>query len=376
MENLEINNIMLNKNYQGKRVLVTGHTGFKGSWLTAWLLKLGAKVCGLSDQIPTNPSMFVELGLDQKIENHFCDIRDFEGVSKILTEFAPDYVFHLAAQPIVSVSYEDPLSTISTNVMGTAVLLEALRLWNQPCNVVVITSDKCYENVEWVFGYKETDHLGGKDIYSGSKGAAEVIFHAYYNSFFKNPKNKIRLATGRAGNVIGGGDWAKDRIVVDCMKNWADGKIVELRSPEATRPWQHVLEPLSGYLTLGSQLNSDNQLLGESFNFGPRSEQNRTVLELLTDLSQQWNFNKAEDAYSVTDNIPFHEAGLLKLNCDKALFNLRWEANLSYKECVKMVGEWYYSFYKMEKDMYKLTLDQITQYEDLAMKRDLIWNQI
>ena len=376
MENLEINNIMLNKNYQGKKVLVTGHTGFKGSWLTAWLLKLGAKVCGLSDQIPTNPSMFVELGLDQKIENHFCDIRDFEGVSKILTEFAPDYVFHLAAQPIVSVSYEDPLSTISTNVMGTAVLLEALRLWNQPCNVVVITSDKCYENVEWVFGYKETDHLGGKDIYSGSKGAAEVIFHAYYNSFFKNPNNKIRLATGRAGNVIGGGDWAKDRIVVDCMKNWADGKIVELRSPEATRPWQHVLEPLSGYLTLGSQLNSDNQLLGESFNFGPRSEQNRTVLELLTDLSQQWNFNKAEDAYSVTDNIPFHEAGLLKLNCDKALFNLRWEANLSYKECVKMVGEWYYSFYKMEKDMYKLTLDQITQYEDLAMKRDLIWNQI
>ena len=376
MENLEINNIMLNKNYQGKKVLVTGHTGFKGSWLTTWLLKLGAKVCGLSDQIPTNPSMFVELGLDQKIENHFGDIRDFEGVSKILTEFAPDYVFHLAAQPIVSVSYEDPLSTISTNVMGTAVLLEALRLWNQPCNVVVITSDKCYENVEWVFGYKETDHLGGKDIYSGSKGAAEVIFHAYYNSFFKNPNNKIRLATGRAGNVIGGGDWAKDRIVVDCMKNWADRKIVELRSPEATRPWQHVLEPLSGYLTLGSQLNSDNQLLGESFNFGPRSEQNRTVLELLTDLSQHWNFNKAEDAYSVTDNIPFHEAGLLKLNCDKALFNLRWEANLSYKECVKMVGEWYYSFYKMEKDMYKLTLDQITQYEDLAMKRDLIWNQI
>lgn len=376
MENLEINKIMLNKNYQGKKVLVTGHTGFKGSWLTAWLLKLGAKVCGLSDQIPTNPSMFVELGLDQKIEHYFCDIRDFKGVSKILTEFAPDYVFHLAAQPIVSVSYEDPLSTISTNVMGTAVLLEALRLWNQPCNVVVITSDKCYENVEWVFGYKETDHLGGKDIYSGSKGAAEVIFHAYYNSFFKNPKNKIRLATGRAGNVIGGGDWAKDRIVVDCMKNWADGKIVELRSPEATRPWQHVLEPLSGYLTLGSQLNSDNRLLGESFNFGPRSEQNRTVLELLTDLSQQWNFNKAEDAYSVTDNIPFHEAGLLKLNCDKALFNLRWEANLSYKECVKMVGEWYYSFYKMEKDMYKLTLDQITQYEDLAMKRDLIWNQI
>ena len=375
MEKLEINNDMLNKSYQGKKVLITGHTGFKGSWLTAWLLKLGAKVCGISDQIPTDPSMFVELGLDRKIEHHYCDIRDFEGVSKILTDFAPDYVFHMAAQPIVSISYDDPLNTISTNVMGTSVILEALRIWNQPCNVVVITSDKCYENVEWVFGYKETDHLGGKDIYSGSKGAAEVIFHAYYNSFFKNPKNKIRLATGRAGNVIGGGDWAKDRIVVDCMKNWAEGKIVELRSPEATRPWQHVLEPLSGYLTLGSQLNSDDRLLGESFNFGPRSEQNRTVLELLIDLSQQWNFNKAEDAYSVIDNIPFHEAGLLKLNCDKALFNLRWEANLSYKECVKAVGEWYYSFYKTEKDMYKLTLDQITHYEDLAVKRNLIWNR-
>jgi CDP-glucose 4,6-dehydratase len=304
------------------------------------------------------------------------DIRNAEKVKEAINIAKPKIVFHLAAQPLVRHSYSDPLGTWSTNVMGTANLLEACRQQPSVRAVIIVTSDKCYENVEWVFGYKETDHLGGKDIYSGSKGAAEVIFHAYYNSFFKNPKNKIRLATGRAGNVIGGGDWAKDRIVVDCMKNWADGKIVELRSPEATRPWQHVLEPLSGYLTLGSQLNSDARLLGESFNFGPRSEQNRTVLELLTDLSQQWNFNKAEDAYSVTDNIPFHEAGLLKLNCDKALFNLRWEANLSYKECVKMVGEWYYSFYKMEKDMYKLTLDQITQYEDLAMKRDLIWNQI
>lgn len=366
---------MFNNQYQGKKVLVTGHTGFKGSWLTAWLLKLGAKVCGLSDQIPTNPSMFEELGLEQKIEHHFCDIRDFEGVSKILMEFKPDYVFHLAAQPIVSVSYEDPLNTISTNVMGSAVLLEALKQWNQPCNVIVITSDKCYENVEWVWGYKETDHLGGRDIYSGSKGAAEVIFHAYYHSFFTKNNNKIKLATGRAGNVIGGGDWARDRIVVDCMKNWAEGKSVEIRSPNATRPWQHVLEPLSGYLTLGAQLNSDERLLGESFNFGPRSEQNRTVLELLTDLSEQWHFEKAEEAYRVTDNIPFHEAGLLKLNCDKALFHLRWEANLSYKECVQMVGEWYYSFYKMEKDMYQLTLKQISQYENLAMERNLIWNQ-
>lgn len=366
---------MFSEQYQGKRILVTGHTGFKGSWLTAWLLKLGAKVCGISDQIPTTPSMFEELGLDQKIEHHFCDIRNFEGVSTILKKFEPDYVFHLAAQPIVSVSYTDPLDTISTNVMGTAVLLEALKQWNQKCNVVVITSDKCYENVEWVWGYKETDHLGGKDIYSGSKGAAEVIIHAYYHSFFTSNKNNIKLATGRAGNVIGGGDWAKDRIVVDCIKNWADEKSVDIRSPKATRPWQHVLEPLSGYLTLGSQLDKNTKLLGESFNFGPKAEQSRTVLELLTDLSNQWDFLSAEDAYRVTDNIPFHEAGLLKLNCDKALFYLNWEANLSYKECVEMVGDWYYSFYKTEKNMYEMTLDQISKYEKLAMERGLVWSQ-
>lgn len=367
---------MFNNEYQGKRVLVTGHTGFKGSWLTVWLLRLGAKVCGLSDRIPTNPSMFEELGLEEKIEHHLCDIRDLQNVSKCLAEFEPDFVFHLAAQPIVSVSYEDPLDTISTNVMGTAVLLEALKQWNKPCNVVVITSDKCYENVEWVWGYKETDHLGGRDIYSGSKGAAEVIFHAYYHSFFKQKNNKINLATGRAGNVIGGGDWAKDRIVVDCMKNWAEGKIVEIRSPSATRPWQHVLEPISGYLTLGAQLRNDERLLGESFNFGPRAEQNRTVLELLTDLSKHWHYSESKDAYRVTDNVPFHEAGLLKLNCDKALYHLRWEANLSYSECVQMVGEWYYNFYRKGKDMYQLTLEQIAKYENIATERHIIWTQL
>ena len=375
LENLGIS-IMFSNHYRGKKVLITGHTGFKGSWLTAWLLKLEAIVCGISDQIPTSPSMFESLALEQKIEHHFCDIRDFNGVSKILTNFKPDYVFHLAAQPIVSSSYEDPLNTISTNVMGTAILLEALKQWNQPCNVVFITSDKCYENVEWMWGYKETDHLGGRDIYSGSKGAAEVIFHAYYHSFFTHQNNKIRMATGRAGNVIGGGDWAKDRIVVDCIKSWAEGNVVEIRSPNATRPWQHVLEPLSGYLTLGARLNSDRQLLGESFNFGPRSEQNRTVLDLLIDLSEHWSFGKSDVPYRVTADIPFHEASLLKLNCDKSLFLLKWEANLSYKECVQMVGEWYFSFYKTKKNMYQCTQDQITRYENLAMEKNLIWNQV
>ena len=366
---------MFHQVYTGKRVLVTGHTGFKGSWLVCWLLKLGAKVAGFSNEIPTNPSMFEALELEGKIEHHIGDVRDVEHVKAVISSFQPDFVFHLAAQPIVSLSYQEPLDTITTNVVGTATVLEALRVLNPSCIAIIITSDKCYENVEWEWGYKETDHMGGKDVYSGSKGAAEVIFHAYYHSFFTDPNCRVRLATGRAGNVIGGGDWAKDRIVVDCMRQWSEGRTVEIRSPSATRPWQHVLEPLSGYLTLGAAMVEAKEINGESFNFGPRAEQNRTVLELLSDLSKSWHFDHPKDAYQVTANIPFHEAGLLKLNCDKALFHLKWEANLSYSECVRFVSEWYYSFYREQKDMYALTQQQINDYEALAGDRGLVWSR-
>ena len=361
--------------YSGKKVLVTGHTGFKGTWLTAWLLKMGAHVAGFSDCIPTNPSVFEETGMAARIEHHFGDVRDLPAVMAVIDSFKPDFIFHLAAQPIVSVSYSDPVDTITTNVVGTANVLEALRILNPECVAVMITSDKCYENVEWLWGYKETDHLGGRDIYSGSKGAAEVIIHSYYYSFFRKPDCKVRIATGRAGNVIGGGDWAKDRIVVDCMRNWSEGRQVEIRSPSATRPWQHVLEPLSGYLTLGAALYTNPKLTGESFNFGPRSEQNRSVLELLSDLSKHWHFKQPEEAYSVTGNIPFHEAGLLKLNCDKALFELRWEANLGYSDCVRLVSDWYYKYYKESADMYSLTMGQIDEYETLAGQRGLVWTK-
>ncbi len=364
---------MFDNIYKNKKVLITGHTGFKGTWLTTWLLKLGADVCGISDTIPTEPSMFKELELEDKISHHFCDVRNLNEIQEIIKEYKPDFIFHLAAQPIVSISYEDPINTISTNVIGTANILECLRTVTHDCTVVMITSDKCYENVEWEWGYKETDAVGGRDIYSGSKGAAEVIFHAYQQSFFNNNNTHIKIATGRAGNVIGGGDWAKDRIVVDCMKNWSEGNVVEIRSPSATRPWQHVLEPLSGYLALGQKLHQNYELNGHSFNFGPKSEQNRTVLELLEELSEYWDFVDTDNAYKVTDNVPFHEAGLLKLNCDKALFHLNWEANLYYKECVKLVGEWYFSFYKEEKDMFELTLSQISSYEKIATKRGLDW---
>jgi len=361
--------------YRGKRVLVTGHTGFKGSWLVAWLLKLGANVVGFSDRIPTNPSMFEELKLADRIDHRFGDVRDATVVSELIHDTQPDFVFHLAAQAIVSTSYSEPLDTVSTNVMGTANLLEALRRLTYPCTAVIITSDKCYENVEWVWGYKETDHLGGRDIYSGSKGAAEIIFHSYYWAFFRDEsKLPVRIATGRAGNVIGGGDWAKDRIIADCVRSWSQGGMVDIRSPEATRPWQHVLEPLSGYLTLGIELARKRELCGESFNFGPRTEQNKTVISLLGDLHKHWDIDSVGEAYRVTDHIPFHEAGLLRLNCDKAAFHLKWEATLNYEECIEMVGRWYSNFYAGNPhDAYELTLSQIEQYESAATARGLMW---
>jgi len=237
-----------------------------------------------------------------------------------------------------------------------------------------IPSDKCYDNVEWLWGYRETDSLGGKDVYSGSKGAAELIIKSYVNSFFQND-HPVRVVVGRAGNVIGGGDWAKDRIVVDCVRAWSEKRSVDIRSPQATRPWQHVLEPLSGYLSLGSAVLDRSDLHGEAFNFGPKAEQNRTVVDLLKDLSAHWGFEDHSDAYSITDNIPFHEAGLLKLNCDKALFHLKWESNLDYAETIEFVGEWYRSYYRNngQIDMYDLTLKQIENYERIGFERNRAW---
>ena len=361
--------------YEGMKVLVTGHTGFKGCWLTTWLIKMGAKVVGLSSEILTEPAMFNELGLEQKVQHYLVDVRDLQEVKRIINTEKPDFVFHLAAQAIVSVSYSDPVGTFTTNTLGTMNILESLRSVDWPCVAIFITSDKCYDNVEWVWGYKESDSIGGKDIYSGSKGAAELLIKSYYNSFFSAVDCPIRLGVGRAGNVIGGGDWSKDRIVVDCMRAWSQKKSVEIRSPSSTRPWQHVLEPISGYLTLGSQLYMHNKVHGEAFNFGPRAEQNRTVLELLNDLSLSWGFHDKEVAYRVTDDIPFHEAGLLKLNCDKALFHLRWEPNLTYKEMIEIVSGWYRNYYKNSCDMFSLTVSQIENYEDAAKRRQRIWTQ-
>jgi CDP-glucose 4,6-dehydratase len=363
---------MFGEAYKGRRVLVTGHTGFKGSWLTTWLLKLGAEVVGISKDVPTEPAMFEELNLADRITHIWADIRDLGLMRQIFRDAQPDFVFHLAAQPIVSISYTDPIETVSTNVVGTMNILESMRTRERPCVAVLITSDKCYDNVEWVWGYRETDRLGGKDVYSGSKGAAELVIRSYLYSFFQN-NHAVRVAIGRAGNVIGGGDWARDRVVADCMRAWNDGKHVEIRSPQSTRPWQHVLEPLSGYLALGEAVAKNSGLHGEAFNFGPRAEQNHTVVELLSDLGRQWGFADSDQAYRITGNAQFHEAALLKLNCDKALFHLRWEPNLDYSETISLVGTWYSAYYGARPDMYALTMEQIDRYERLAIERNRPW---
>ena len=361
--------------YNKKKVLVTGNTGFKGSWLVTWLEKLGAQVIGVSKDIPTSPSMFKALKLEDKIKYYQEDIRDLKKMIEIISDEKPDFLFHLAAQPIVSTSYTDPAQTLSTNVMGTANILEAIKTSNYKCTAIIVTSDKSYDNVEQVEGYKESDKIGGKDIYSGSKGAAELIIKSYYHSFFKAENCNIKLAIGRAGNVIGGGDWAKNRIVVDCMKAWSKGEVVELRAPKATRPWQHVLEPLGGYLNLGAELYENDSLHGEAFNFGPSSDQNYTVEDLLIELSKYWDLKDVKDAYKVNENKHFHEAKLLKLNCDKAFLSFNWQANLDFKETIKFTSEWYYDFYKTDKKILNKTLEQITEYENIAKEKNLKWTE-
>lgn len=363
-----------NNIYQGKKVLITGNTGFKGSWLSTWLLMMGADVYGYSDRVPTEPSMFCTLGLEEKTNHKFGDIRDREMMNAYVQEVKPDFIFHLAAQAIVSVSYADPFDTMTSNVIGTASVLEAIRNITWECTCVLITSDKAYDNVEWIWGYRETDALGGKDVYSGSKGAAELTIKCYWHSFIKK-MNNIKLGVARAGNVIGGGDWAKDRIVVDCIKAYSQNQGVEIRCPKATRPWQHVLEPLSGYLNLAQYLYEGKVENGEPFNFGPRAEQTKTVFELTQDLADKWGI-ECSRAAKVAGDLPFSEATLLKLNCDKSLAYLNWHSTLHYGQCVELIADWYYAYYiKKHSDMYQLTIEQIDYYVKEANLQGLIWTK-
>jgi len=362
---------MFNGIYKGKRVLVTGNTGFKGSWLSVWLHQLGAEVFGLSDRVPTTPSMFEVLQLERIVRHYTADVRDGTTVTRIFQEVSPDFVFHLAAQPIVGVSYTDPVQTITTNAVGTVHVLEAIRKFTHPCQVVLITSDKCYENVEWIYGYRETDRLGGKDIYSASKAAAEILIYAYYHSFFKS-SSSIRLASVRAGNVIGGGDWAEKRLVPDAVRSWASGTPVVIRNPQSTRPWQHVLEPLSGYLVTGQHLAGESSLHGQAFNFGPPSDQVYSVEQVLAGLARHWSFSKLSSWYTV-EPAPFHEAGLLKLSCDKANAMLQWWPTLDFEQTIRFSAEWYSCFYDDQQDMLVFTQKQIEKYVRLAEQKKYSW---
>ncbi|MDC0185920.1 CDP-glucose 4,6-dehydratase [Gammaproteobacteria bacterium] len=363
MENLE-------KVFKDKRVLVTGHTGFKGSWLTLWLVRLGAKVIGLSDDVPTTPSNFEVNNISKIIEDNRVDIRNYDLVSNIVNSANPDFVFHLAAQSLVRESYDQPLKTFEINAMGTANILQALISVDKKVTVVMITSDKAYDNVEWVWGYKETDRLGGKDPYSASKGMAELVIKTYFESFIKNKTDNITLGIARAGNVIGGGDWAKDRIVPDCIRSWSINQSVKIRNPNSTRPWQHVFEPLSGYLSLAEKLTVDSKINGEAYNFGPPANQNHTVDELIIEMNNYWH--DIEWQYEIEKGEIFHEASLLKLNCDKALFDLNWVPTLNFEQTVKMTMEWYKEFYENESsNMLQFSNEQIDSYMGLAVKNNL-----
>ena len=362
---------MFSEEFYNKKIVVTGHTGFKGSWLTAWLLRLGARVVGISLDIPTMPAHFVTAQLEGRITHHFADVRNASRLVQLIDAEQPDFVFHMAAQPLVRKSYREPLSTIETNVMGTANVLEAVRLLNRPCNVVVITSDKCYDNVEQVWGYRETDSLGGKDPYSASKGAAELIVKTYASSYFNMANSPVKVAVGRAGNVIGGGDWAEDRIVPDCVRAWSSGKPVDIRYPQATRPWQHVLEPLSGYLQLALELARRPDLNSEPYNFGPPAHQNATVAELLNAMQVHWPNTRWND---VSGAEKLHEAGLLKLCCDKALQQMGWRPVMDFAETVRFTAAWYCAYYANPNESnWEFTQSQIAEYEALAVVRNLSW---
>jgi CDP-glucose 4,6-dehydratase len=360
--------------YEGARVLVTGHTGFKGSWLTAWLLELGATVAGFADGVPTSPSGYAAMGLENRITTYTGDIRDRDAVQAAFADFRPQLVFHMAAQALVRRSYREPAATFATNAMGTLNVMEAVRTTPEVRVLVSITSDKCYRNDEWVWGYRETDHLGGDDPYSASKACAEIVAHSYITSFFTSGP---RCATVRAGNVIGGGDWAEDRIVPDCARAWAAGEPVIIRNPSATRPWQHVLEPLSGYLWLGAGLAAEsaaaaeNPLHGQAFNFGPPAEVIRTVGDVVGELGAHWPGFTAR-----LGTPPAHEAEctLLKLCCDKALARLGWRAVLRHEETVRFTAEWYNAFYSgASGDMSAFTTGQIAEYVRKARQGGLPW---
>lgn len=360
--------------YSGKRVLVTGHTGFKGGWLSIWLRELGAEVLGYSLDPPTQPSVLEVTDLGKKIKDVRGDILDFEHLSKVFDDFKPEIVFHLAAQPLVRLSYDIPRLTLETNVMGTVNVLECVRNCPSVTSLISITSDKCYQNREQVWGYKEDDPMGGDDPYSASKGAIELVFRGYLRSYFQH-RNGFGAVTVRAGNVIGGGDWAKDRIVCDSVRALAAGKPIEVRNPYAIRPWQHVLEPLGGYLWLAARLNEDPHGFSGGWNFGPSDSSAKCVSDLVEAILKEWNSGEWIDISDKNDK-KLHEAGWLRLSCDKVHMMLPWSASLSFEENIRMTVQWYKYYYEFkDANLYQYCAHQIREYTKLAASRGQLWAQ-
>lgn len=357
--------------YKDKTVLITGHTGFKGSWLSLWLQRLGAKVIGYSLPPATNPNNFESAALQEKVVNYFDDTRDASKIAEVVKKHKPEFIFHLASQPIVRKSYIDPKETYEVNVIGLINLLEAVRVNKLSTVFINITTDKCYENKEWIWPYREIDPLGGYDPYSASKACSEIVTASYRNSYFNEQKlseHKTAVATVRAGNVIGGGDWTEDRIIPDCIRSLSENKSILLRNPHAIRPWQHVLEPLAGYLWLGARMFEDGEKYSSAWNFGSIFPKNINVLDLVEMVINLWG----SGSYQIeSKNSEFHEANYLKLDSHKAINNLKWEPVLDIKKTIEMTVIWYKKYYSGEKNSFKLCTEQIDEYEKLAEEKHL-----
>ncbi len=349
--------VISNNFWKNKKVLITGHTGFKGSWLTIWLESMGAKIVGVSLD-PLNEKNLYDLAkIGKKIKSLRCDIRNRDELKKIFSRSKPEIVFHLAAQPLVIKSYKNPVETYETNFMGTLNILESIRNISSVKACIVVTSDKCYQNNEWNWGYRENDPLGGHDPYSSSKGSCELLVNSYRLSYFTG-KNKTKIASVRAGNVIGGGDFSDDRLIPDAVNSFVSKKILKIRSPKSTRPWQHVLEPLGGYILLAQKLISKNSHFDQAWNFGPYPEDIRTVRDVIDIFVKKWG---KEFKYKIEKSKNIHEAKLLSLDCSKAIHEMKWRPNWNLEKAIEHTVNWYKAYLQKE-DLYNITLIQINEY--------------
>ncbi|MDQ0903910.1 CDP-glucose 4,6-dehydratase [Paenibacillus sp. V4I7] len=353
---------MINQNFwKNKRVFVTGHTGFKGSWLSLWLNSMGANITGYALNPPTKPSLYEICEIDQLVNSNIGDVRDYQSLYNAMSEAQPEIVIHMAAQPLVRDSYKNPVDTYSINVMGTVNLLESIRNCKSVRAVVNVTTDKCYENKEWPWGYRENEPLGGYDPYSNSKACSELVTSSYRNSFF-NPKDYekhgVGIASARAGNVIGGGDWAADRLIPDCIRSLLNNQPIIIRNPHAIRPWQHVLEPLSGYLLLAQRLYEDGASFSEGWNFGPNDEDAKSVEWIVSKMCTIWGNNSS---FSIDEGNHPHEAHYLKLDCSKAKTILGWYPKWNLEQTLKKVISWV-EVYKNEDNLMETCLKQIDEY--------------